>query len=128
MKTFLSVAAILAWTFGAVLLFLPAKYYAHVGIHLTPTLIALSRALGAMLIGLGGIDWLARKADKPGLIAVLAGNLVVQILLLLVVIRTMQLGAGAAAAPSVIIHVTLGNLFAFFLVKTAHSDVENPIQ
>jgi hypothetical protein len=29
----------------------------------------------------------------------------------------MQLGAGLAVAPGVIIHVVLGGLFAFFLVK-----------
>jgi len=75
------------------------------------------QAHGATLIGLGVIDWLARTADKRGLIAVLAGNLVVQLLSLLVVVRTMLLGAGAAAAPGVVIHIALGRLFAYFLVK-----------
>jgi hypothetical protein len=45
-------------------------------------------------------------------------NLVVQVLSLGVVLRTMALGAGAAVAPGVVIHVVLGGLFAFFLWKT----------
>lgn len=47
----------------------------------------------------------------------LAGNLVVQVLSLGVVLRTMTLGAGAAVAPGVVIHVVLGGLFAHFLWK-----------
>ena len=50
--------------------------------------------------------------------AVLAGNLVIQILSLLVVLRTMQLGAGSAVAPGVVIHVVLGALFGYFLLRT----------
>jgi len=49
---------------------------------------------------------------------VLAGNLVVQILSLLVVLRTMQLGAGSAVAPGVVIHVVLGALFGYFWLRT----------
>jgi hypothetical protein len=69
------------------------------------------------LIGLGLVNWLARTADRRGLIAVLAGNLLVQIASLGVVLRTMMLGAGTAVAPGVAIHVTLGVLFAWFLVR-----------
>ena len=50
--------------------------------------------------------------------AVLAGNLVVQILSLLVVLRTMQLGAGSAVASGVVIHVVLGALFGYFWLRT----------
>jgi hypothetical protein len=50
-------------------------------------------------------------------VAVLAGNLVIQLLSLLVVIRTMQLGAGMSVAPGIAIHVVLGGLFAFFLAR-----------
>jgi hypothetical protein len=52
-------------------------------------------------------------------IAVLAGNLVVQVLSLGVVLRTMALGAGANVAPGVVIHVVLGALFAYFLWRMA---------
>ncbi len=63
------------------------------------------------------VDWLARGADARGLNAVLAGNFVVQVLSLGVVIRTMMLGAGVAVAPWFVIHVVLGGLFALFLLR-----------
>src|SRR5258708_33528889 len=117
MKLFLSIAAILAWFFGTMLIAVPDKLYEPTGIAITPMLATIAQAHGATLIGLGVIDWLARNADRQGLIAVLTGNLVVQVLSLLVVLRTMQLGAGAAVAPGVVIHIVLGGLFAFFLLR-----------
>jgi hypothetical protein len=57
------------------------------------------------------------KDTKPTSAAVCAGNLVVQVLSLLVVLRTMQLGAGSAVAPGIAIHVILGALFGYFLAK-----------
>jgi hypothetical protein len=117
MRIFLAVAAILAWIFGGALLFAPAAFYAPTGIAMTPMLSTIAQAHGATLIGLGVIDWAARSADSRGLVAVLLGNLVVQVLSLGVVLRTMALGAGAAVAPGVVIHVVLGSLFAYFLAK-----------
>jgi len=117
MKIFLSIAAVLAWIFGGALLLAPGPFYAPTGIAITPMLATVAQAHGATLVGLGVIDWLARNAEKRGLIAVLAGNLVVQILSLAVVLRTMTLGAGVAVAPGVVIHVVLGGLFAYFLWK-----------
>jgi hypothetical protein len=99
------------------LLAIPDKLYVPAGITMTPMIATLAQAHGATLIGLGVIDWLARNADRQGLIAVFAGNLVVQVLSLLVVLHTMQLGAGSAVAPGIVIHVVLGALFAFFLAK-----------
>jgi hypothetical protein len=117
MKIFISIAAILAWLFGAMLLIVPAEMYAPTGIAMTPMIATLAQAHGATLVGLGVVNWLARNADRQGLIAVLTGNLVVQVLSLCVVIRTMQLGAGLAVAPGVVIHVVLGSLFALFLIR-----------
>lgn len=117
MKIFLSIAAVLAWLFGAALLIAPGPFYAPAGIAMTPMLGTVAQAHGATLVGLGVIDWLARNAEKRGLVAVLAGNLVVQVLSLAVVLRTMALGAGAAVAPGVAIHVVLGGLFAYFVWK-----------
>jgi hypothetical protein len=117
MKIFLSIAAVLAWLFGAALLVAPGPFYAPAGIAMTPMLGTVAQAHGATLVGLGVIDWLARNAEKRGLVAVLAGNLVVQVLSLAVVLKTMALGAGANVAPGVVIHVVLGSLFAYFLWK-----------
>jgi hypothetical protein len=117
MKLFISIAAVLAWLFGAMLLIAPAGLYAPTGIAMTPMIATLAQAHGATLVGLGVVNWLARNADRQGLIAVLTGNLVVQVLSLFVVIRTMQLGAGLAVAPGAAIHVVLGSLFATFLIR-----------
>ena len=121
MKVFLAIAAILAWLFGAMLLLVPAEFYSPTGIAMTPMTATIAQAHGATLVGLGVIDWMARNAEKRGLMAVLAGNLVVQVLSLLVVLQTLRLGAGAAVAPGVAIHVVLGALFAFFLIRVRKS-------
>jgi len=126
MKVFLSIAAILAWIFGAMLLFVPEKFYAPTGLNLTPMLATLAQAHGATLIGLGFIDWLARRAERTGLIAVLAGNLVTQLLSLWVVVHTGMLGAGKAIAPGIVIHVVLGTAFAFFLFRAFRLAPEQP--
>ena len=117
MKIFLSVAAVLAWIFGAMLLLVPGPFYAPTGMALTPMLATVAQAHGATLVGLGAIDWLSRGAERRSLVPVLAGNFVVQALSLAVVVRTMTLGAGAAVAPGVVIHLVLGGLFAFFFFK-----------
>jgi hypothetical protein len=116
MRTFLAVAAVLAWFVGGMLLLAPAPFYAPTGMQLTPMLGTIAQAHGATLIGVGVIDWLARSVDRRGLIAVLAGNLVVQVLSLAVAVRTMTL-VGGGAAPAILIHVLLGGFCAFFLVK-----------
>ena len=120
MKVFLAVAAIVAWLFGTALLLAPDQFYAPAGIAFTPLLSTIAQAHGAALVGLGVIDWLGRNAERQGLIAVLAGNLVVQILSLIIVLRTLSLGAGAAVTPGVIIHVVLGGFFAYFLFRVSH--------
>ena len=121
MKVFLAIAAILAWLFGAALLFAPAEFYKPTGIEMTPMIATLAQAHGATLIGLGLIDWLARNAEKSGLTAVLAGNLLVQALSSYVVLRTMSLGAGSAVAPGSVIHMVLGGLFGYFLFRNLRS-------
>jgi len=117
MNIFLIIAAVLALLFGGALLLAPAQFYAPTGIAMTPMMATVAQAHGATLVGLGVIDWLARGADRRGIMAVLAGNLVVQVLSLFVVFRTMQLGAGTAVLPGVAIHVVLGGLFAFYFVR-----------
>lgn len=117
MKLFLSVAAILAWLFGVALLAVPAAFYRPTGIEMTPMVATLAQAHGATLVGLGLVLWLSRGALRSALTPVLAGNLLVQLLSLGVVIRTMMLGAGMAVFPGIVIHVTLGTGFAWFLFR-----------
>src|SRR5215510_7442844 len=99
------------------LLTMPVKFYQPTGMVLTPMLATIAEAHGATLVGLGVIDWIARGATGRGLVAVLAGNLVVQLLSLGVAIHTMMLGAGVGVAPALVIHVVLGTLFLLFLLK-----------
>jgi hypothetical protein len=99
------------------LLLAPVQFYQPTGMVLTPMLATLAEAHGATLVGMGTVLWLARGATGSGLVAVLAGNLVVQLLSLGVVVHTSLLGAGAAVAPGVVIHVVLGGFFLFFLLR-----------
>lgn len=117
MKIFLAISGILAWLFGAALILAPAAFYAPTGIVMTPLIATVAQAHGTTLIGLGLVNFLARNSDRTGIIAVLAGNLLVQLLSLAVVVRTMMLGPGAAVAPGIVIHIVLGSLFAFYLLR-----------
>jgi len=47
MKTFLSVAAVLAWLFGVALLLAPGPFYAPTGITITPLVATIAQAHGA---------------------------------------------------------------------------------
>ena len=121
MKIFLSIAGALALLFGFALLFFPQAFYAPTGMTLTPLLATLAEAHGATLTGLGTINILARTLDPRSAMPVLAGNLVVQVLSLGVVLHTMRLGAGLNVLPGVIIHVVLGGLFAWFYLRSRRS-------
>ncbi len=123
MKLFIAISAVLAWLFGAMLLLMPAEFYAPTGIAMTAMLATIAQAHGATLVGLGVVNWIGRNADRQGLIALLGGNLVVQVLSLAVVLRTMTLGAGSAVIPGIVIHVVLGSFFAVFLMKVKGAKV-----
>lgn len=100
----LGLAAILSWLFGTALLVMPATFNAPAGITLTPLLATVAQAHGSTLVGLGVINWLCRRAGQTQVARVLVGNVVMQGLSLLVVVRTMQLGAGLHVMPGLIIH------------------------
>jgi hypothetical protein len=117
MKIFLSIAAVLAWLIGLMLLLAPTQFYAPTGIALTPMLATIGRAHGATLVGVGTIDWFARSAQGRGLFAVLLGNLVIQVLSFVVAVRTAILGAGASATPAFVIHTVLGVGFLLLLIR-----------
>lgn len=112
-------SAILAWLFAGMLLFASARFEAPIGIEMNDKIATIAQAQGAILAGLGVIDFLcSRVSDRQALRAVVLGNLVVQILSLGVAGRALVLGIfPASAAPSVVIHVVLGALFAVAMVK-----------
>ena len=117
MRLFLLIAGVLACIFGAALILVPTQFYQPTGIAMTPLIATIAQAHGATLFGLGVFNILVRRADAVGLKAAFAGNLVVQIISLIVVIRTMTLGPGMAVAPGVVIHIVLGSFCTYFLWK-----------
>ncbi|HXT17098.1 MAG TPA: hypothetical protein VN706_15760 [Gemmatimonadaceae bacterium] len=120
MKLFLGIAAVLAWLIGLMLVLAPTQFYAPTGIALTPMLATVAQAHGATLFGLGTINWFARRAEGQGLVAVLVGNLVTQVLSFAVAARTAALGAGLAVAPAFVIHTVLGACFIVALVRATN--------
>ena len=62
MRLFLAIAGVLAWLFGSTLLLAPGQFYAPTRLALTAVLATPAQAHGATLIGLGTINWLARRA------------------------------------------------------------------
>jgi hypothetical protein len=116
MRIFLAISAVLAWAIGLALLFTPAPFLAPMGITVTPAIAVTGQTQGAILVGLGTINWLARAAAGAALRAVLAGNLVVQSLSWIVVARALALGiVPAQNAGAIVIHTVLGAGFAYFL-------------
>jgi hypothetical protein len=79
-RIFLGIAAVLAWLFGLMMIFVPSPFYAPVRITLTPMLATIPQAHGAPLVGLGTVNWLGRRTEGPALTAILLGNLVTQVL------------------------------------------------
>jgi hypothetical protein len=48
MMIFISIAAALAWIFGAMLLFIPTEFYVPTGITMTPMLATIEQAHGQL--------------------------------------------------------------------------------
>jgi len=118
MRRFMVTSAVLAWTFGAALLFVPADFLAPMGITVTPAIAVSAQAQGAILIGLGAINFGARAmtADTAG--PILFGNLIVQALSLLVIGRALVTRAVPVQnAPAVLVHVLLGAGFLYHIMQ-----------
>jgi hypothetical protein len=113
----LTLGAVLAWLFGAMLLLAPGPFFAPIGIVLDEKLATIAQNQGAALIAIGLIDFLARGVtDAAALRAVLIGNLVIQLLSLAIAVRALALGIfPPQGAPAVVIHVVLGILFGLAL-------------
>jgi hypothetical protein len=116
MKILLAVAAVLAVLIGLALIFATNAFMAPMGIVLDAKTATLGQAQGVVLIALGIINWLSRGSSdvRP----VLAGNAFAQIASLGVNVRAMALGlVGSQAGGAVMMHLILGGLFVFYLVK-----------
>ena len=115
----LTISAVLAWLFAVMLLFNTRAFEAPIGIDVNDKVATIAQAQGAILLGLGVINWMARRiTDDRALDAVLAGNLVVQLASLAVVARALVLGIfPRQGAGAVVIHVLLGAGFAWALMR-----------
>jgi hypothetical protein len=117
MKTFLGVAACLSWVSGLALMFATSSFYGPFGIEVTDKIALIAQAEAAVLIGLGVITWLARRMDRFGQTAVIAGNLVVQVLSLAVIVRAAVLGTVSGTTPGIAMHSILTVAFALCLTR-----------
>ena len=118
MDIFLAVSAVLAWVFGAALLFATTQFLAPMGIVASPAIVVSGQTQGAILIGLGVMNWMARRTTGAALRAVLAGNVVVQAASWLVIVRALALGIiPGQNAGAVVVHTLLGGGFLYFLLR-----------
>jgi hypothetical protein len=118
MKIFLIVSALFPVLFGVPLIVAPAAMFGTLGIDVTPAIAQMAGTQGAAMLGLGVINWFARSLTGRAVVPVLAGNLVVQLLSLVVVLRAMAGGAPLSTnLVSVAIHSAFGAGFAYFLLR-----------
>ena len=114
------IGGIAAVVFGLALFVSPESMLAGFGLATPVAAKVLSRDVGATLIGLGVINWMARNASGEAVRALLVGNVVVQALEL--VINTYEIVAGdlpGQAAPGLLIHLVLGAVFIFAMRSTS---------
>jgi hypothetical protein len=108
----LMIGGVAAFVFGLALLVFPTSMLAGFGLAVPTEAKVLSRDVGATLIGLGVINWMARNATGETLRALLVGNVVVQALELVVNGYEIALGdLPTQAAGGLLIHLVLGAVF-----------------
>ena len=106
------IGGIAAIVFGLGLLVFPTTMLANFGLGISDGAKVLSRDVGATLIGLGVINWMARNATGDALRALLVGNVVIQALEL--VVNAYEIAVGdltTQAAGGLLIHLVLGGVF-----------------
>ena len=108
----LMIGGVAATVFGLALFVTPDAMLAGFGVAAPASTKVLARDVGATLIGLGVINWLARNATGEVLRALLVGNVVVQALELLINGYEVVVGdLPGQAAGGLLIHLVLGAVF-----------------
>ena len=106
------IGGVVALVFGLALFVSPESMLAGFGLSTPTAAKVLSRDVGATLIGLGMINWMARNASGDALRALLVGNVVVQALELLINGYEIVVGdLPSQAAGGLLIHLILGAVF-----------------
>ena len=117
----LVVGALQSFGFRLPLLLVPAVVLAFSGLAQQDSLIAIARGAGATVVSLGVINWMLREATGDTLRALLGGNLVAQVLSLLV--NGGEVLAGhlpIQAASASLLHLALSVMF-FLAFRAARS-------
>ena len=108
----LMIGGVAAVVFGLALFVTPESMLAGFGVTTPVSARVLARDVGATLIGLGVINWMARYATGEVLRALLVGNVVVQALELLINGYEIVVGdLPTQAAGGLLIHLVLGAVF-----------------
>lgn len=111
-------AALIAIGVGAFALTAPHALLASKGVAPSEAAVVWVREVGAALIAAGLIAWIVRThADSPTLRAVLAGNALLQFMLLPIEPLAYSQGVIAALAgivPNTVLHLLLGLGFSYF--------------
>ena len=113
---FLVIASILGLVFGLAFLLVPAQFMSFYGITLDAAGQWIGRFLGAQLVGLAVITWLARNAPTGGaLSAVMIGNLVGSTIALALAVLQGITGIGNALVWSTaVVYAFLAAGFGYF--------------
>jgi len=114
------IGGIAAVLFGLALFVSPESMVAGFGVATPVAAKVLARDVGATLIGLGVINWMARNASGEVLRALLVGNVVVQALELLINGYEVVVGdLPTQAAGGLVIHLVLGAVFVLAMRSTS---------
>ena len=114
------IGGVAAVVFGLALFVSPESMLVGFGVGTPVAARVLARDVGATLIGLGVINWMARNAAGEALRALLVGNVVVQALELLINAYEVVVGdLPTQAAGGLLIHLVLGVVFVLAMRSNA---------
>ena len=115
---FLVIASVLGLVFGLAFLLAPAQLMSFCGVTLDAAGQWIGRFLGAQLVGIASVTWLARNAPAGGaLSAVMIGNLIGSIIALAVAVLQGVAGIGNALVWSTaVVYAFLAAGFGYFQV------------
>ena len=116
------IGGVAALLFGLALFVSPESMLAGFGVAAPASTKVVARDVGATLIGLGVINWMARNATGEVLRALLVGNVVVQALELLINGYEIVVGdLPSQAAGGLVIHLVLGAVFVLAMRSTSRA-------
>lgn len=128
----LTVASLIPVAIGSLALLAPAVLLVDLkGAETSPAAETMARTAGVLLVSVGVVSFLARRAeDSPALRAILAGNLVLQ--LMIVPIDPLAWLSGAfhglgSFVPNTVLHVVLALAFGHALWRLRGDQTKNVV-